>query len=38
MLQKVKLWFWKWFRPKKYIHHIAEEMVAAAAAAEAKEE
>ena len=28
-MNKVKLWIWKWFIPRKYIHHLAEQLVAA---------
>ena len=28
-MNKLKLWIWKWFMPRKYIHHLAEELVAA---------
>jgi hypothetical protein len=27
--RELRLWFWKWFRPSKYIHHLAEELEAA---------
>lgn len=29
MFERLRLWFWKWFRPSKYWHHVAEELVAA---------
>lgn len=25
MFERLRLWFWKWFRPAKYWHHVAEE-------------
>ena len=27
-MTKLKLWIWKWFIPRKYIHHLAEQLVA----------
>lgn len=29
MFEKLKLWYWHWFRPAKWVHHLAEELVAA---------
>lgn len=29
MFKRLRLWYWKWFRPSKYWHHVAEEMAAA---------
>ena len=28
-LERLKLWCWKWFKPRRYWHHIAEELRAA---------
>lgn len=25
---KIRVWFWKWFRPAKYVHWLAEQIQA----------
>lgn len=28
-LERLKLWYWKWFKPRRYWRHVAEELRAA---------
>lgn len=29
MFKRLRLWCWKWFRPSKYVYHIAEGLAEA---------
>lgn len=28
MFKRLRLWYWKWFRPSKYTYHVVEELAA----------
>lgn len=29
MFKRLRLWYWKWFRPSQYTYHVAKEVAAA---------